>query len=48
MFAASLQNFEKLKTSDTGKAVAMDGNLFLSMNDVDIVPGRKRARYLGM
>src|SRR6266404_529117 len=41
LFAASLQNLEKLKPPNSGKAVAMDRNLVVAMDHIDIVPGRE-------
>jgi hypothetical protein len=43
-----LQDLEKLKPGDAGKAVAVDRNLFLTVNDINVVPGSKRACDLGM
>src|SRR5712671_6042453 len=48
LFTAPLEDLQQTQTSDSGKAIAMNYDLFAAMNDVDIVPGRKVPRNFGV
>ena len=48
LLATLLENLQELETRNAGEAVAVNGNLFRTMDNINIVPGRKRARYLGV
>jgi hypothetical protein len=37
LFAAALENLEQLKAGYPGKAIAMDGDLFITTNNVNIL-----------
>ena len=44
LFTSSLQNLQQAKSRDAGKAVAVNRNLLVAMNDIDVVPRFKVAR----
>src|SRR5207248_4471326 len=48
LFTSCLQNVEQTKAGDAGKTVAVNRNLPIAMNDVDVVPGFKVASDLSM
>src|SRR6266849_678116 len=44
LFTAPLQNLEKLKPLNSRKAITMDGNLIVTMDHINVVPGRETSR----
>src|SRR6266550_8201824 len=48
LFTLCLQDVEQTKAGDAGKTVAVNRNLLIAMNDVDVVPGFKVASDLSM
>src|SRR6266550_9638943 len=48
LFTSCLQDVEQTQAGDAGKTVAVNRNLLIAMNDVDVVPGFKVASDLSM
>ena len=48
LVAAALQDLEQTKARNAGKTVAVNGNFFVAMNDIDIVPCLEVSRDLVM
>ncbi len=46
--AAALENLEKLQTFDSGKAIAVNGDLAVALDDIDIVPSLEGSGNLGV